>query len=114
MSSSPTPFRFMDLPNAVRKEIYKLCLVYDGSITFALRYYKIECAAILRTCHRCNIEGTPILYGENIFDFPRWGDIQPGDKRNERFTANTGPGNTSMFRNLAFCEADLLLGGVFL
>lgn len=70
--------RLLQLPAEIRNHIYQYLLVqclessplpahlFPGAPESARRRTRF-CANILLTCRRINAEGTPILYGENVF-----------------------------------------------
>lgn len=69
---SPTdqPFecRLLALPAELRINIWQLVLVQDARKNAYKQPGRSRfCANVLRTCKQINLEGTPILYGENIF-----------------------------------------------
>ncbi|KAK5109268.1 hypothetical protein LTR62_007142 [Meristemomyces frigidus] len=69
--------RLLALPAELRTAIWTLLLVHDIDheasipinqlpVDYATQRQRVH-ATILRTCKQANAEGTPILYGENIF-----------------------------------------------
>jgi hypothetical protein len=70
----------LNLPPELRNQIWRLLLLQDIHKRRGNLYHTIPehtrrqlrfCANVLRTCKQINAEGTPILYGENIFSAHR-------------------------------------------
>ena len=76
-SSDQSQCRLLSLPAELRTQIWQLILVQCTQKTIHARLTNPAqedsrtrarfCANILRTCKQVNAEGTPILYGENVF-----------------------------------------------
>lgn len=70
----------LQLPPEIRNQIWDLLLVQNIHLKRGTPYHTIPdeskrrtrfCANVLRTCKQINAEGTPILYGENVFQAHR-------------------------------------------
>ena len=70
----------LQLPPEIRNQIWDLLLVQNIRLKRGIQYHTIPessrkqlrfCANVLRTCKQINAEGTPILYGENVFSAHR-------------------------------------------
>ena len=79
-ATDQTQCLLLQLPPELRNQIWRLLLLQDIHKRRGHFYHAIPedtrkkarfCANILRTCKQINAEGTPILYGENIFSAHR-------------------------------------------
>ena len=66
------PTSFLDLPGEIRNEIYKYLLVHDVTIKPWSGDHALS-PNILATNRTILREASSILYGNNCFDFTRWG-----------------------------------------
>jgi hypothetical protein len=90
-----TAFTFTALPVEIRVMIYRMAFVdiypvLVGSSFESVPAFALHSAQLLRTCKTCHKEGSPILYGENVFVmYSRWGTETANIVRSfERFGRN--------------------------